>query len=146
MLSENRKGWILTIPATEARGTAEREAARDRIDGVKSQHGRQPKTVGADKGFDDGEFDRDRESRAIEPHGPRVKAPRDPQDVPCQQQRPGVEARQRMKERMTSAGDRRSPTGRKKGEECFHIHIGFLTSQSSTNRGHCHLAAASRTP
>ena len=77
VLNENRNGLIVGIAATEANGTAEREAALDLLDGVKSRHGMKPKTVGMDKGYDSGDFFREVESRGIEPHGPLTGEPRE---------------------------------------------------------------------
>ena len=119
VLSENRNGLILGVGATEASGTAERSAALDMVDGLKARHGRTPRTLGADKGYDCGEFYRDVEARGIEPHVPLVKAPREPATVASAKLRPGVEARQRMKARMAGDGYRLSQKCRKKVEECF---------------------------
>jgi transposase len=119
VLNENRNGLIVGIVATEASGTAERAAALDLLDGAKSRHGVKPKTLGMDKGYDSGEFFRDVESRGIEPHGPLVKAPRDPETVRNAEERLGVEARQRMKARQSGEGYRLSQKCRKKVEECF---------------------------
>jgi len=118
-LGENRHGLILAVAVTEANGTAERAAALAMLDGLKAAHGVRPKTIGADKGYDDGEFFRDVESRQIEPHVPLVKEPRDPAAVPYHKQRPGVEARQRMKARMATEGYRLSQKCRKKIEEGY---------------------------
>ena len=119
VLNENRNGLIVGIVATEASGTAERAAALDLLDGAKNRHGVKPKTVGMDKGYDSGEFFREVESRGIEPHGPLVKAPRDPATVRNAEERLGVEARQRMKARQSGEGYRLSQKCRKKVEECF---------------------------
>jgi transposase len=119
VLSENRNGLIVAIVATEANGTAEREAALNMIDAAKETHGVTPTTLAADKGFDDGQFFRDVESRGIEPHVPLVNEPRDPETVKSKEQRPGVEARQRMKTRQSTEGYRLSQKCRKKVEECF---------------------------
>lgn len=118
-LGENRNGLIVAIAVTEANGTAERSAALDMLDELKATHAVQPKTLGADKGYDDGEFFRDVESRQIEPHVPLVKEPRNPEKVPDRKQRLGVEARQRMKTRMASEGYRLSQKCRKKIEEGY---------------------------
>ena len=119
VLNENRNGLIVGIVATEASGTAERAAALDLLDGATARHGVKPKTVGMDKGYDSGEFFREVESRGIEPHGPLVKAPRDPATVGNAEERLGVEARQRMKARQSGEGYRLSQKCRKKVEECF---------------------------
>ena len=130
VLNENRTGWIRNIIVTQARGPAERSAALDLLDEVKKPHGKKPKTVGADKGSDEGEFYRSVESREIEPHLPRVQDPRDPKNGPQKKRLPGVEACQRMKARMASAGDRLSQKCRKKGEEC----VGWLKSIGGLGR------------
>ena len=118
-LSENRHGLVLGILATEASGTAERAAALEMVDGLGSAHGRRPKTVGADKGYDSGEFFLELEKRSIEPHVPLVREPRDPAGVACRKQKAGVEARQRMKARAGGDGYRLSQKCRKKIEEVF---------------------------
>ena len=118
-LNENRNGLIVGIAATEANGTAERAAALEMVDELQAKHGRKPKTLGADKGYDSGEFYRELEQRSIEPHVPLVKEPRDPAEVACKQRRPGVEARQRMKARAGGDGYRLSQKCRKKIEEVF---------------------------
>lgn len=119
LTATNRNGLILTIAATEASGTAERTATLEMLDDLQATHDRQPATLGADKGFDDGEFFQKLEARKIEPHIPLVKEPRDPKAVPYKKQVPGVKARQRMKRRMGSEGYRLSQKCRKKVEECF---------------------------
>jgi transposase len=129
-LGENRHGLIMAVAVTEANGTAERTAALDMLDELKVTHGMEPKTLGADKGFDDGEFFREVESRQIEPHVPLVKEPRNPAEVPYHKQRPGVEARQRMKARMASDGYRLSQKCRKKIEEGY----GWLKSIGGLDR------------
>lgn len=118
-LNENRNGLIVGIRATEANGTAERTAALEMVDELKSKHGKTPKTVGADKGYDSGEFLMELEKRSVEPHVPLVKEPRDPKGVKDRKQQAGVEARQRMKARAGGDGYRLSQKCRKKIEEVF---------------------------
>ena len=118
-LGENRNGLIMAITVTEANGTAERSAALAMLDGLQATQAVQPKTLGADKGFDSGEFFQELESRGIEPHVPLVKEPCDPETVAHLQRRPGVEARHRMKARQSSDGFRLSQKCRKKIEEVF---------------------------
>lgn len=130
VLAENRHGLIITITATEASGTAERTAALDMLDDLKATHGRQPATLGADKGFDDGEFFRTLEARAIEPHVPLVKEPRDPKTVPYKKQIPSIRARRRMKRRMRTTAYRLSQKCRKKLEEGF----GWLKTVAKLDR------------
>jgi len=118
-LNENRNGLIVGIQATEANGTAERTAALEMVDELKSKHGKTPKTVGADKGYDSGEFLMELEKRSVEPHVPLVKEPRDPEGVKNRKEKAGVEARQRMKARVGGEGYRLSQKCRKKIEEVF---------------------------
>ena len=118
-LGENRNGLILAITMTEASGTAERTAALEMLDTLKATHAVRPTTLGADKGFDSGEFFQELESRRIEPHVPLVKDPCDPESVAHRQRKAGVEARHRMKARMAGDGFRLSQKCRKKIEEVF---------------------------
>lgn len=118
-MTENRHGLIVTIAVTEANGTAERRAALEMLDELQTNQQRNIRTLGADKGYDDGEFYQEIEKRKVIPHVPLVKTPRDPKKVPNKKQVPGVEARQRMKTRMESEGYRLSQKCRKKIEEGF---------------------------
>jgi hypothetical protein len=76
-------------------------------------------TLGADKGYESGDFLLALEGRRIEPHVPLVKEPRDAAGVPHRKHRPGIEARQRMRARFTTEGYRLSQTCRKKIEEGY---------------------------
>jgi transposase len=80
-LTENRHGLIMTVAATEASGTAEREATLEMLDHLKATHDQVPATLGGDKGYDDGEFFQELEDRQIEPHIPLVREPVDPKTV-----------------------------------------------------------------
>jgi transposase len=119
VLNENRNGLILSITATEANGTAERTAALNMLDGLKADHERTPATLGADKGYDDGDFFATLEDRQIEPHIPLVREPADPKAVVHRQRLKGIRARRRMKKRMQHEAYRLSQRCRKKVEECF---------------------------
>jgi transposase len=129
-LGENRHGLIVAVTVSEASGTAERAAAVEMLDDVAVAHGLRPRTLGADKGFDSGEFLLDLEARRVEPHVPLVKEPSDPAGVPHLKRRPGIEARQRMKARQESEGYRLSQRCRKKIEEGF----GWLKSVAGLGR------------
>jgi transposase len=118
-LSENRHGLVLGVTATEASGTAERTAALARIDTLTATHGKTPRTLGADKGYDAGEFLLDVEGRSVVPHVPLVGEPRDPEGLADGARKAGVEARQRMRARAGSEGYRLSQKCRKKVEEVF---------------------------
>lgn len=119
VLSENRNGLIITVTTTEANGEAERSATLEMLDDLKDIHNRAPATLGADKGYDDGEFYQSLENREIEPHIPLVKEPADPKAVSCKKRLPGIRARRRMKRRMKTEAYRLSQRCRRKIEECF---------------------------
>jgi transposase len=119
VLGENRNGLIVTVTVTEANGSAEREATIDMLDDLKAQHNRVPKTMGGDKGYDDGEFFQKLESKQIEPHIPLVQEPANPKTVKDKKRLPGIRARRRMKQRMKTEAYRLSQKCRKKIEECF---------------------------
>jgi transposase len=129
-LTENRHGLIMRVTATEANGTAEREATLAMLDDLKATHGRVPQTLGGDKGYDDGEFFQELEKRAIEPHIPLVKEPVDPKTVAHKARLPGIRARRRMKRRTRSKAYQLSQRCRKKVEECF----GWMKSVASMKR------------
>ena len=117
-LSENRHGLVLGVTATGASGTAERAAALAMPAGVASAHAKRPATLGADKGYDDGQFFADVESRGVVPHAPPVATPRPSATAPAKD-RAKVEARERMQTRAGGEGYRPSQKCRKKIEEGF---------------------------
>lgn len=129
-LTENRHGLIMTVTATEASGTAEREATLVMLDDLKGAHGRVPQTLGGDKGYDDGEFFQQLEGRQIEPHIPLVTEPADPKTVKHKARLAGIRARRRMKRRMRSKAYQLSQRCRKKVEECF----GWMKSVAGMRR------------
>ena len=129
-LTENRHGLIMTVAATEAKGTAEREATLEMLDDLKTTHDRVPATLGGDKGYDDGEFFQELENRKIEPHIPLVAEPADPKTVAHKARLPGIRARRRMKRRMRTTAYRLSQQCRKKVEECF----GWMKSVAGMRR------------
>jgi transposase len=118
VLSENRHGLIMQVQVTGASGTAEREATLDMLDQYQSRHGRRPKTIGADKGFDSGEFFATLESRAIEPHVAMRDVKREAETVKPHEQA-AYDARVRMQARRDQTGYQLSQRCRKKVEECF---------------------------
>lgn len=65
LLTENRHGLIIDTRTTLASGTAEREAALEMLEMLPGKH---RGTVGADKGYDVGEFVEDVRSLNITPH------------------------------------------------------------------------------
>lgn len=117
-LSENRHGLIVGVTVTEANGTAERKAALDLIDAFRDLSGRDPTTVGMDKGYDAGDFLLALEGRGIEPHAALVKPPRPVADVKPSD-RDKAAARHRLMARQGGDGYRLSQKCRKKVEEVF---------------------------
>jgi hypothetical protein len=55
-LTENRHGLVLAIAVAEANGRAERECALEMVDRVRQQHHVRVATLGADMGYDSGDF------------------------------------------------------------------------------------------
>jgi hypothetical protein len=119
ILSENRNGLIVETCVTEANGTAEREAALAMIRGYKQKHGRGPKTVGADAGYDAGEFLIELEQEEIIPHVAMTStSPADPATARADRKEK-MQARIRMQQRQSSIGYAISQRIRKRVEECI---------------------------
>ena len=70
VLMENRSGLCLDITIDEANGTAERRQALKMLDRVAARQWISPKTLGADAGYDSGDFLLELEDRDIKPHVP----------------------------------------------------------------------------
>lgn len=68
VLMENRHGLGVDIRIGKADGYAERACCLKMLDRVKRRLGIQPATLGADKGYDSGDFLLALEARGIEPH------------------------------------------------------------------------------
>jgi transposase len=117
VLTENRHGLIVGVTVSEANGMAERQAALEMLTRAKRRHKLRPTTLGADKGYDAGEFLRKVERRKVTPHVPIVKPPRDPKTVPQKDQIPDIRARRRMQARLGTDGYTLSQRCRKKIEE-----------------------------
>lgn len=119
ILSENRHGLIMETLVTEANGTAEREAALKMLQEFKRKHGHGPKTLGADDGYDAGEFLIALEQEDITPHiAMTSQQPADPQKA-REDRRAKIEARLRMQQRQQTVGYEISQRVRKRIEECF---------------------------
>lgn len=119
VLSENRNGLIVAATVTEANGKAEAQAAVDLVDRFIINSGQAPKTVGADKGYDEGPLLRELEDRGIDPHvAMRNQPPADP-DTARGDRKDNIQARVRMQSRQESAEYSVSQRLRKKVEECF---------------------------
>ncbi len=113
VLVENRHALCLDIRVAAADGYAEREMAKKMLRHVERRHGVKPKTLGADRGFEAGEFLHTiEEDFRITPHVP-ISSPRVTS--------PGAEgdARRRMLKRMKTAAYQLSQKLRKKAEQLF---------------------------
>ncbi len=85
VLMENRSGLCLDVTVAEANGTAERAQALQMLDRMARRQHLQPRTLGADTGYDAGDFLLALEDREIEPHVPirkgAIKAADEPADA-----------------------------------------------------------------
>jgi transposase len=113
VLAENRHGLCLDIRVAVADGHAERKMALTMLRRFRRRHRCQPQTVGADAGYEAGQFLQTvEEDLKIEPHVPitseRVTTAGAPGD-----------ARRRMLERMKTEAYRLSQKTRKKVEQAF---------------------------
>ena len=120
-ISENRHGLIMSVDVTEANGRAERAAMIAMVDELRSVL-IQPRTLGADRGFDSGPCMIELEQRGVEPHiamRSGVIGGAKGTGVLHRKKRPGVAARRRMKRRTRSVAYRLSQRARKKIEEAF---------------------------
>jgi len=110
VLMENRSGLCLDVTVAEANGTAERAQALRMLDRVARRQRLQPRTLGADTGYDAGAFLLALEYREIEPHVPirqgSIKAADDRGD-----------ARHRARQRMRSKRYKVSQRVRKRVEQ-----------------------------
>ena len=112
-LMENRHGLCLDIRVAAADGHAEREQAEAMLHRFRQHHRITPKTLGADAGYEAGEFLHEIEKKLeITPHVPitaaRVTSPGE-----------GGDARRRMLRRMKTKGYAISQWARKKIEQIF---------------------------
>ena len=111
-LMENRNGLVMGIGIDEANGTVERQSAEGHLKGVRGRHWVRPKTVGADKAFDDGAFLLRMERAGVVPH----VAVREGKIVALDEA--GL-ARRRARRRQRSRGYRLSQRARRRIEEVF---------------------------
>ena len=121
-LAENRHGLIFAVAATEAGGKAECAAALAMIDDLHERRGVKPTTLGADKGYDSGPWMIQLESRDVTPHVAMRDGPIGGAKGTSRlhkKNRPSVDARQRMANRMNDIGYTISQHCRKKIEEGF---------------------------
>ena len=67
---------IMDVELAAASGTAERTAAKVMLKKLRKRHGLRPKTLAADKGYDDGQFLHDVEhDLKVKPHVPTRRGP-----------------------------------------------------------------------
>lgn len=121
-LTENRHGLVMAVRLTGATGDAEPAAAVAMLDELRLVQGLGAGTLGSDKGYDSGPYLLELEARGVEPHtamrsGPigGVKGT----GALHRKNRPGVEARRRMRRRQRLKRYRLSQRCRKKAEEAF---------------------------
>ena len=113
VLMENRHGLVMNVAVEEANGWAEREAALSMLREVRRRHWLRPRTVGADKGYDEGRFLlRLEEEHGLEPHVPTRKGRISGEDEASR-------ARLRARARERSVRHGMSQTVRRRVEEIF---------------------------
>jgi hypothetical protein len=115
---ENRHGLVLAVEVNAPLDNSEPKAALSLIDRVKKRFGLKPKTVGADKGYDQGPLLRGLERRKIRPHV-AVKDGKIGGETAWyrRKNKANIAARQRMRRRMRTVGYTISQRCRKKVEE-----------------------------
>ena len=116
VLMENRHGIGVDIRVGKADGHAERRCCLKMLDRVKRKLGIEPVTLGADKGYDAGDFLRAVDDRAIEPHV-ACKSKKE-LDVPREDDEGGW-ARWFNQRRQTTRGFKTSQRKRRLDEEIF---------------------------
>jgi transposase len=115
---ENRHGLVLAVEVNSPLDNSEPNTALSLIDRVKRRFKLKPKTVGADKGYDQGPLLRGLERRKIRPH----VAVKEGVIGGCtgwyrRQNKSNIAARKRMRRRMRTMGYQVSQRCRKKIEE-----------------------------
>jgi transposase len=117
---ENRHGLVLAVEVNSPLGNSEPTTALSLVDRVKRRFKISPKTLGADKGYEQAPFLEALEKREIRPHvavkdgviggrSPRYRA----------QHQQSIQVRTRMRRRTRTVGYRISQRCRKKIEELF---------------------------
>jgi transposase len=115
---ENRHGLVLAVEVNSPLDNSEPNTALSLIDRVKKRFKLKPRTVGADKGYDQGPLLRGLERRRIRPHV-AVKEGKIGGETAWyrRKNRANIAARQRMRRRMRTTGYKISQRCRKKIEE-----------------------------
>ena len=112
-LMENRHGLVMDIEVDEANGRVEREAAERMLARVRRRHWKRPKTLGADKGYDDGAF----LGRLERKHGVRPHVATRKGKIKARDER--AWARRRARWRASSEAYQASQRCRRRVEEIF---------------------------
>jgi len=121
-ISENRNGLIMAACVSEASGTAECEASLAMLDHIKKSLEIQPRTLGADRGYDSGPWMLAVENQKVTPHAAMRKGPvggTKNTSSRRKKNRAFIAARKRNKSRVGQACYRASQRFRKKVEEVF---------------------------
>jgi transposase len=118
---ENRHGLVLAVEVNSPLDNSEPTTAVSLIDRVKARFKLAPKTVGGDKGYDQGPFLIDLEQRKITPHVATKEGPIGgaPGTRYRRENAEAIAARRRMRRRERNVGYAISQRCRKKVEECF---------------------------
>ena len=121
---ENENALMMDVSVAEATNQSEREQAVEMTHRFRRRYWMKPKTLGADKGYDDGKFLHELESdMGIVPHVATRAGPMKAQDE-------GGEARRRARRRKKTKGYRRSQRVRKQVEPV----IGWLKQVAELRR------------
>jgi transposase len=117
---ENRHGLVLALEVNSPLANSEPTTALSLLENIKRRFGIKPKTLGADKGYEQGPFLRALERRGIRPHVAVKDGPIGGQDPAYRRKhRANIAARLRMRRRTRGLGYKLSQRCRKKIEELF---------------------------
>jgi len=123
VLMENRNGLCMAVAVDQADGKAERRAAKVLLKHLRRRHGIHVKTVGMDKGYDDGAFLAELERLHVKGHLPVPP-------VRTHSEQAAANARRQAHRRMSTKGYQTSQRVRKRVEEVF----GWLKSVAGMAR------------
>lgn len=112
VLMDNRHGLCLAVSVDTADGQAERRNAHQLLQHVRRRHRLYPRTLGMDRGYDDGKFLTELETEGIIPHVPIRRGRLVARDAAGQ-------ARRRARARQRQRGYGLSQRVRKRVEEIF---------------------------
>lgn len=120
-LVENRNGLVLAVRVDSPLGNSEPGAALSLVGRVEKRFGLRPRTLGADKGYDQGPLLLELEKRKVTPHVAVKAGPIGgrPGTRHRRENRGVIDARRRMRRRTRTVGYSISQRCRKKIEEAF---------------------------